>query len=386
MYSLALSTEICNAFSEFSFAKMLSDVYREHLMTIIHSIFMPGYKGKIVNCIGQKHRTSIAHFLNDGKWNSSALKAALKQRIINRVYNESIRSGKPIYCIVDDTIASHTTPSSQAEHPIEAAYFHKSHLKNGKDYGHQAVGIMLACNGMVLNYAMELYDKTRSKIAIVQSVASELPVPPGQAYLLCDSWYASNKLMDSFAIKGFETICALKGNRIIYPHNVKQQAKHFAPNICKDDPNVSLVTVGNRRFYVYRYEGKMNEHENAVVLITYAERMFGNPKALRVFMSTSTELSTQEILDAYVTRWKIETFFRECKQKLAFDKCQLRKQRGIERMWLILSLVYYFCCVVPGMACDFQRGYAFLKKSVLLAVFHSLDVDEFVQLLLFAHL
>ena len=46
-------------------------------------------------------------------------------------------SGQPIYCIVDDTIASHTRPSSQAVHPIEAAYFHQSHLKGNQDKGLQ---------------------------------------------------------------------------------------------------------------------------------------------------------------------------------------------------------------------------------------------------------
>lgn len=56
---------------------------------------------------------------------------------------------------------------------------------------------MLSCNGLSLNYAIVLYDKTRSKIDIVQSIINELPRPPHSAYFLCDSWYASNKLMDA---------------------------------------------------------------------------------------------------------------------------------------------------------------------------------------------
>lgn len=67
--------------------------------------------------------------------------------------------------------------------------------------------------------------------------------------------------MDAFAQKGFQTIGALRTNRIIYPNQVKQQAKQFAPDICKNNPNVSLVTVGKRRYYVYRYQGKMNGHK-----------------------------------------------------------------------------------------------------------------------------
>ena len=88
---------------------------------------------------------------------------------------------------VDDTIASHTAPSSQAMHPIEAAYYHQSHLKKQQDYGHQAVGVMLSCNEISLNYAIVLYDKSHSKIEIVQDIIQELPRPPHTAYFLCDS-------------------------------------------------------------------------------------------------------------------------------------------------------------------------------------------------------
>ena len=88
---------------------------------------------------------------------------------------------------MDDTISSKTKPSSQALHPIEDAYFHQSHLKGKQDYGHQAVAVMLSCNGVVLNYAIVMYDKSRSKVKIVQEIAGELPVPPVVSYFLCDS-------------------------------------------------------------------------------------------------------------------------------------------------------------------------------------------------------
>ena len=71
---------------------------------------------------------------------------------------------------------------------------------------------MLSCNGIILNYAVILYDKSRSKIQIVQEIAAELPTAPVISYFLCDSWYTSSKVMDSFIQKGFYTIGALKTN------------------------------------------------------------------------------------------------------------------------------------------------------------------------------
>ena len=83
-------------------------------------------------------------------------------------------------------------------HPIEDAYFHQSHLKRRQDYGHQAVTAMLSCNGLTLNYAVVLYDKSTSKIQIVQDIARELPAPPVRSYFLCDSWYTSKDVMAAF--------------------------------------------------------------------------------------------------------------------------------------------------------------------------------------------
>ena len=87
----------------------MSDIYLQHLMTIIVSVFLRGYRGKTVDfsITSQHHRTTVAYFLNHGKWNDSALQKALKSSIVELIYQEARSSGQPIFCIVDDTIASH---------------------------------------------------------------------------------------------------------------------------------------------------------------------------------------------------------------------------------------------------------------------------------------
>lgn len=364
--SIHHSNEIYNYFKQLKLGLFLSDIYIRHLMTIVLSVFISGYRGKTIDFAkaGFHHRTTISHFLNHGKWDSSRLEKVLKANVIRVIYQEAVLSGEPIFCIVDDTIASHAKPSSQAMHPIEAAYFHQSHLKGCQDYGHQEVSVMLSCNGITLNYAMILYDKSKSKIQIVQEIAGELPTAPVVSYFLCDSWYTSAKVMDSFIRKGFYTIGALKTNRIIYPCGIRQKVSEFALHRRKGDPDISLVTVDNRNFYVYRYEGKLNDVPNAVVILSYPERAFGDPKALRAFISTNAGLSTQKILDDYSRRWPIEVFFRQSKTKLVLDKYQIRTQAGIERYWLIMSLVHYMCCTYNGTYCSFEEGYQHFQRKI----------------------
>ena len=49
------------------------------------------------------------------------LSDTLKKFVIEIIYSEAARTRKLVFCIVDDTIASKTKPSSQDLHPIEDA-------------------------------------------------------------------------------------------------------------------------------------------------------------------------------------------------------------------------------------------------------------------------
>ena len=360
------SATIFKCFLQIKLEQGYRRVILKHIMSILICVFTIGYRGKTVQMekCSENHRTTIAYFLNHGKWDENILEQCVKAEVIRRIYGEAERTGKPIYCIVDDTIASKTKPSSRALHPIEDAYFHQSHLKKKQDYGHQAVGVMLSCNGIVLNYAMVLYDKSRTKIQIACDIAKELPEAPNPSFFLCDCWYSCAKVMDAFLTKGFYTIGALKTNRLIFPAGIKQQISQFAPFIHKTDPKVSLVTVGKRQYYVYRYEGNLKDLEDAVVLISFPKEAFGVPSALRAFICTDAALTTQEILDSYLVRWSIEVFFRQAKQNLAFDQYQIRSALGIRRFWVLMSTAHLFSCIGTGLTLPFHEGFAVMQKAI----------------------
>ncbi len=196
----------------------------KHIMAILISVFSLGYHGKTIDFekYSPYHRTTVAHFLNKRKWDDARLEDVLKSTVIQCIYKEAQRSGKPVFCIVDDTISSKTKPSSQALHPIE----------------------------------------------------------------------------------------------------------------------------------------------DAVVLISYPKDAFHIPKALRAFISTDVSLSTQEILDGYVERWPVEVFFRQSKNKLAFDKYQVRSSEGIRRYWLLMSLAHLIACTGCGRAMSFEEGYAYIYNHI----------------------
>ena len=83
----------------------------------------------------------------------------------------------------------------------------------------------------------------------------------------------------------------------------KKKLNEFAALLSITRSNFQLVTVKKQKYYVYRYEGKLNGIENAVVLLSYPEKAFGNPKALQAFLSTDVSLSVDETLSYYAGRW-----------------------------------------------------------------------------------
>lgn len=365
-HSIRRSEEICNRLRE-KFTNLIPEKYMRHIVSILIAVFCVGYRGKMVGIADHSdyHRTTISRFLRNEKWNDAPLAASMKSLVISIIYAESHRSGKPIFVIIDDTISSKTKPSSKAKHPIEAAYFHFSHLKKKQDYGHQAVAVLLSCNGMTLEYSIEMYDKTVSKIGLVRQVASELPDASKSGYLLCDSWYVCGDVVETFAAKGFCTVGALKTNRVVYPGGMKMNVADYA-RLLSDEHGKNLfdiVTVRKQKYYVFRYEGRLNGISNGVVLLTYPVGAFGKETALRAFISTDSNLSTEEILALYVDRWEIEVFFRTVKNKLAFDKYQIRSALGIRRFWLMTSLAYNLACLESDTY-DFNDGYRKLSKVI----------------------
>ena len=270
----------------------MSDIYLQHLMTIIISVFLRGYRGKTVDfsIVSQHHRTTVAYFLNHGKWNDSALQKALKSSIVELIYQEARSSGQPVFCIVDDTIASHVKPSSQALHPIEAAYFHQSHLKGRQDYGHQVVSVMLSCNGITLNYAVILYDKTKSKIKIVQDIATELPEAPVISYFLCDSWYTKQNLV--CIVNEYPNLDLIGNARIdsvmydLAPAHTGRRgrpAKHGKRLSVETDFTFSNEKIGDYYTGVRRVLAKIFGNREVLAYVTATEKEHGTK---RLFFST----------------------------------------------------------------------------------------------------
>lgn len=356
------SSKIIKFISTLDIDIFLTTPQLKHVVAFISAMVLKGYNGK-VNDVSEltspRHRTCIGHFLNKSPWDESLVLKSLKEHVLNSIWKISKITGNPIYIIIDDTISEKTLPSSKAKKPTEKCGFHRSHLKNKTVYGHQLVTVMIRCGDVVLPYAIVIYDKAiMSKIKIATDIIKTLPAPNSKGYVLCDSWYSCKAVFNASKQRGYTYIGALRTNRVIYPKgyiSLGIKVNAFAKILTEKD--VSLVKAGNHEYYVHTYHGKLNDLKEATIVLSWPKDALFNEKALKAFICLDSSIDTESILNHYVCRWPIETFFRESKRYLGLDDYQVRSEKGIKRFFILLMLTYVYCGLeVSDNTLNFSNG------------------------------
>ncbi|QAA33574.1 transposase [Clostridium manihotivorum] len=357
-------------FKQLNFDLYLTKPQLKHLESIVNAMLSKGYKGKmsdIAELASQRHRTSITRFLASSSWNEDFLIKALKKLVVELIWSKSKETNKPIYFIIDDTISEKTKPSSKAKNIIEKCSFHNSHLKGKTVYGHQILVSLLSCDGLVLPYSIDIYDKDfMSKIELTQKLVESLPKPENKGYVLCDSWYSCKAIFNSSEKAGYSYIGAIKTNRVIYPKGHERlgvKLHKFATTLDIDD--FDLVTVKDQEYYIYSYIGDLKDRKNVTIILSYPKDSFHKDGSLKTFIALDNSLVPLDILTQYTDRWAIEPFFRDCKTYLGLDGYQVRSEKSINRYLAIMTINYTYCKLYSNESYHFNTGYKSAKKALI---------------------
>ncbi len=60
----------------------------------------------------------------------------------------------------------------------------------------------------------------------------------------------------------------------------------------------------------------------------------------------------------------MEVFFRQSKNRLAFDRYQVRSSQGIRMYWLLMSPAHLLACTGCGETMSFEDGYAYIYSHI----------------------
>lgn len=326
-----------------------SDAIRNHMVNMISGIILTEGK-KTVSGIYNKitcnrERSTGSRFLNQYKWNSEYVNYARVNHMVKEL-KKNVSEESVGFLIVDDTLSKKDTSTKK----IEGLQFHNSHADGNKPMwahcivtSHYKISEYSLPQGYKLYLRKEFFGKRakkhfKNKQELAIDLINEFMPVTERTYLLLDSWYTSGKVMLHALSKGYHTIGRIKSNRVIYPGGIKTSVKTFSQFIHKDETHP--VTVDGIKYYVYRYEGKVNDLENTVILLSWTKEDLSDQPIF--IISTDVNLDDKAMISYYQNRWDIETGYRYHKTSLGLDEYQVESLKSIDRFWSIEYMAYTF--------------------------------------------
>ena len=106
--SICHSKAVYNCLKQLNLCRIFPHIVIKHILAVLLAVFSRGYKGKTVNFQDYSpcHRTTIAHFLNKGKWDSTRLEDILKDAVAAFIYREALITGKRVFCMTNPSLKS----------------------------------------------------------------------------------------------------------------------------------------------------------------------------------------------------------------------------------------------------------------------------------------
>ncbi|SUQ48321.1 hypothetical protein CNEONATNEC26_02181 [Clostridium neonatale] len=325
-----------------------SSAIKNHMVNIVSGIIVTE-GSKTISSVHNKitcnrDRSTGSRFLSSYSWNHEYVTQERIFHAISEISN-TCEASDVGFLIIDDTLTKKNTSTKK----IESLDFHNSHADGNKPkWSHCLVTSHYKINDYSIPLDFRQYHRKESskklskkfldKNELAMELMNEFTPVTKNNYLLVDSWYTSAKILLHGLINGCHTIGRIKSNRVIYPAGIKTNVKKFSSYIRTNE--TSLVTASNNKYYVYRYEGKLNDIENVVVLISWTKNDLSDNPAF--IISTDVSLDNKTIISYYEKRWDIEVSYRYHKTALGFDEFQIQSLKSIHRYWSMIFLTYTF--------------------------------------------
>lgn len=200
------------------------------------------------------------------------------------------------YLLIDDTVI----PKPYAKKMDGASYVHSSVL-NKTVYGYNVVLLCWTNGTLTIPLSWKFYKKGgKSKIALALDLLAEArdvwKLSP--RYVLFDSWYAAETLLNTVHLYGWSFVCQIKKNRIVSCAPIKENLTD------EGDLLISAVT------------------SQVIGLIIKHDEKF--------FFTNDCSLTLEQLLCLYGYRWPIEEVFRFLKDQLHLEGCQARSATAQE--------------------------------------------------------
>jgi SRSO17 transposase len=354
--------------------------------------------------LNSSDKTNLSRFMSESPWEPKDVNLFRIQYLMEKTAGNR---GKEAYLILDDTLCEHvgglfeyiarhydhcdnTYPlahdivtshylSDAVRFPVDFAVYRRyEEVTRWEDFIHQYFPEQKVPNTAKEKQALHkqldatlledpefayLHEQFLSKIKIAQNLVKEA-IEKGLNFstVLMDSWYLSPDLLDAITDANKNWVSLLKVNRKLEANSFQlkdamgQKISITNPQI-KVEELVSLipsssyrkVTIEEQDYWCFTFTVKIAGLGKVRLVIS-----FNNPELrgnYAVLITNCTTWSAKEVLEKYLHRWPIETFYRDSKQLLGLDEYRTRTHAANEAHWCLVFVAYsllHLGCLPPS--------------------------------------
>jgi hypothetical protein len=224
---------------------------------------------------------------------------------------------------------------------------------------------------------------------IEEAVSRKLPFK----VVLMDSWYLAPLVIECLRKHELDWVSLLKKNRKLETGSFTLRDSNgkkieFAAAHIKVEELVEFipksafkeVKFGDKSYWCFALNVSIADLGKVRLVISYSNKELTGTYAALV--SNRIDWSMKKIIESYLQRWPIETFYQDSKGHLGLDEYRIRKMEAIQKHWCLVFVSYsllhldcleaspkkrrLFTCPTKtiGEACR-QQGQALIEKLVL---------------------
>jgi len=169
--------------------------------------------------------------------------------------------------------------------------------------------------------------------------------------VLFDGWYLAPKVIECVRTHKKDWVSVLKKNRNLETSSFTlkdetgQPIKRIGPEIKVEDlvpliPRSAFksVKVADKIYWTFTFTPRIGDLGKVRLVISFA-----NPDLTGTYVVLITnrcDWSAQRILETYLRRWPIETFYQDSKQYLGLDDYRMRSAQAFQKHWCLVFVAY----------------------------------------------
>lgn len=199
-----------------------------------------------------------------------------------------------------------------------------------------------------------LHEAFCTKISLASQLVKEA-VTLGLSFdtVLFDSWYLSPAFINTLTEMNKNWISLLKKNRNLETSGLRikdatGQRLQFGTDKVKVEDLVPLIpasafkpmTINEQTYYCFAFNARIPSLGKVRLVISYSNVELEGTYA--VLITNQTSWNAQKILETYLLRWPIETFYRDAKQLLGLGDYRMRQSNAFQKHWSLVFVAYSF--------------------------------------------